>query len=139
VRLSGFRVSEAQGRIRAEEAIVPGKPRSIDEYLAGLSADKRGALQKLRQAIQTAAPDAEECFSYGMPAFRLNGKVLVGFAAAANHCAFYPMSGTTVLAHQSELARYQTSKGSIKFQPETPLPAALIRKLVKARIAENSG
>ena len=118
---------------------MPDKPRTIDEYLARLGADKRGALEKVRKAIKAAAPRAEECFSYGMPAFRLNGKVLVGFGAAANHCAFYPMSGTTVAKHQSDLAGYDTTKGSIRFQPDRVLPAALIRRLVKARIAENSG
>jgi uncharacterized protein YdhG (YjbR/CyaY superfamily) len=115
---------------------MPVKPRTIDEYLAGLSAEKRAALEKVRKGIKAAAPKAEECFSYGMPAFRLEGKVLVGFAAAAGHCAFYPMSGSTVAAHRAELAGYETSKGSIRFQPEKVLPATLIRKLVKARIAE---
>jgi uncharacterized protein YdhG (YjbR/CyaY superfamily) len=80
---------------------------------------------------------AEECISYGLPAFRLNGKVLVVFRAAANHCAFHPMSGATVAAHRVELAGYDTSPGTIRFQPTDPLPARLIRKLVKARIAEN--
>ena len=112
------------------------KPRTIDEYLAGLSADKRAALEKVRAAIRSAAPKAEECISYGMPAFRLNGKCLVAFRAAANHCAFHPMSSTTVAAHKVELAGYDTSAGTIRFQPSAVLPARLIRKLVKARMAE---
>ncbi len=115
-----------------------GKPATIDEYLAGLSDDKRAALEKLRNTIRRAAPKAEECISYSLPAFRLNG-LLVGFGATANHCAFYPMSGTTVEAHEKDLEGYDTSKGTIRFQPDKPLPAALVRKLVKARIAENSG
>ena len=101
-----------------------------------MSDDKRAALEKLRKAIRTAAPKAEEGFSYGLPAFRLNGKPLAGFGASANHCAFYPMSGSIVEAHGDELKGYDTSKGTIRFPPDKPLPAALVRKLVKARIAE---
>jgi uncharacterized protein YdhG (YjbR/CyaY superfamily) len=117
---------------------MAGKPRTIDEYLKGLSADKRAALQKVRKAIRGAAPRAEECFSYGMPAFRLDGKVLVGFAAASQHCSFFPMSGTTVATHLKDLAGYDTSKGTIRFHPNKVLPAALIRKLVKTRMEENA-
>lgn len=118
---------------------MTGKPNNIDEYLAALSEDKRVALEKLRQTIRATAPKAEECISYQLPAFRLNGKLLVGFGAMAKHCAFYPMSATTVAAHQADLAGYDTSKGTIRFQADKPLPVALVRKLVKARIAENSG
>lgn len=116
-----------------------GKPKvaSIDEYLARVSDEQRAALEKLRQTIRAAAPKAEECISYSLPAFRLNG-VLVGFGATANHCALYPMSGTVVETYEKELARFDTSKGTIRFQPDRPLPAALVRKLVKARIAENA-
>lgn len=116
---------------------MAGKPKTIDEYLAALSADQRAALQKLRRAIRAAAPKAEECISYSLPAFRLNGRMLVAFGARANHCAFYPMSSSTVEAHERELKAYATSKGTIRFDPAKPLPAALVRKLVKARIAEN--
>ena len=117
---------------------MPGKPRTIDEYLAGLSEDKRAALERVRKIINTAAPRAEECISYQLPAFRLDGKRLVAFGASANHCAFYPMSSSTVEAHEKELKGYDTSRGTIRFQPDHPLPAALVRKLVKARIAENA-
>jgi len=115
------------------------KAKTIDEYLATLSDDKRAALEKLRKAIKAAAPKAEECISYQLPAFRLDGRMLVAFGATANHCAFYPMSPSTVEAHQDDLKDYDTSKGTIRFQPDHPLPAALVRKLVKARIAENAG
>src|SRR5947208_6729576 len=115
-----------------------GRPKTIDEYLAALSGDKRTALERLRKTIRRAAPNAEECISYQLPAFRLNG-MLVAFGATANRCAFYPMSASTVEAHKDELKEYDTSKGTIRFQPEKPLPAALVRKLVKARIAENRG
>lgn len=111
------------------------KPRTIDEYLAPLSDEKRAALEKLRKAIRSAAPAAEECISYGIPAFRIGGRLLVGFGAAVNHCAFY--SGAYPLeAHKKELQAYDTGKGTIRFQAERPLPATLVRKLVKTRIAE---
>ena len=112
---------------------------TINDYLAGLEEDQRTALEKLRKTIRAAAPNAEEGFSYGLPAFRLDGRPLVGFGAAAGHCAFYPMSGSIVAAHRDELKAFQTSKGTIRFQPDKPLPAALVRKLVKARLAEVAG
>ena len=111
------------------------KPQTIDEYLAPLSNEKRAALEKLRRDIKSAAPKAEECISYQLPAFRLGGRMLVAFGAAANHCAFYPGSHP-VEAHKDELKAYDTSKGTIRFQADSPLPAALVRKLVKTRIAE---
>lgn len=117
---------------------MKSKAKTIEEYLAALSDDKRAALQRLRNTIRAAAPRAEECISYQLPAFRLNGKPLVAFGATANHCAFYPMSGTTVEVHKAELKGYETSKGTIRFHADNPLPAMLVRKLVKARIAENA-
>jgi uncharacterized protein YdhG (YjbR/CyaY superfamily) len=115
---------------------MPGHPKTIDDYLATLSADQRAALEKLRKTIRAAAPEAEECISYRLPAYRQNG-MLVGFGATTKHCAFYLMSASTVDAHKNELENYDTSKGTIRFQPDRPLPAGLVRKLVKARIAEN--
>jgi uncharacterized protein YdhG (YjbR/CyaY superfamily) len=112
------------------------KSATIDEYLAPLPADKRAALQWLRKHIKEAAPAAEECISYGIPAFRLDGRLLVHFGAAANHCAFYP--GAVIEAHREALQGYHTSKGTIRFQPDSPLPAALVRKLVKAQIARRA-
>ena len=114
---------------------MPAKPKTIDEYLKPLSKEKRAALEKLRQAIKSAAPKAEECISYDIPGFRLGGKLLVSFAAWANHCAFYP-GAFPVKAHKDELKSYDTSKGSIRFKVDNPLPATLVRKLVKSRIAE---
>jgi uncharacterized protein YdhG (YjbR/CyaY superfamily) len=115
------------------------KPRTIDDYLAALSDDQRAALEKLRKTIKSAAPKAEECISYGLAAFRLDGRPLVAFGATASHCAFYPMSSSSVIDHKEELKDYDTSKGTIRFRADNPLPAALVRKLVKARIAENLG
>lgn len=117
---------------------MKAKPKDIDAYLTALPADQRAALEKLRKAIQAAAPGAEECISYGLPAFRLGGQLLVAFGATANHCAFYPMSSSTVEAFAADLARYDTSKGTVRFSAAKPLPTALVRKLVKARIAENA-
>ena len=117
---------------------MAAKPKTIDEYLAALSTDKRAALEKLRKIIRAAAPKAEECISYQLAALRQNG-MLVAFGATANHCAFYLMSSSTVEAHKDELKGYDTSKGTIRFQADKPLPVALVRKLVKARIAENVG
>ena len=117
---------------------MAAKPKTIDEYLAALSEDKRAALEKLRKTIRAAAPKAEECISYQLAAFRQNG-MLVAFGATANHCAFYLMSSSTVEAYKDDLKDYDTSKGTIRFQADKPLPVALVRKLVKARIAENMG
>ena len=112
------------------------KSRTIDEYLAALGEDQRAALEKLRRSIRAAAPKAEECISYGVPAFRLNGKMLVAFGAAAKHCAFYP-GARPVTALQDALQDYDTSTGTIRFPADQPLPAALVRKLVQARLAEH--
>jgi len=109
-------------------------PKSHDDYLNAVAEDKRGALQKLRKAIKMAAPKAEECISYQLPAFRLNGKFLVAYGAATNHCAFYP--GSTVKALKDDLKSYDTSKGTIRFSAGKPLPSALVRKLVRLRIEE---
>ena len=95
--------------------LVALKPQTTDEYLASLSPENRAALQKVRRAVHAAAPGAEECISYGMPAFRLNGKLIAGFKAAANHCSFHPMSGDTVatLKGRSRPIRYEPRNRSI--------------------------
>lgn len=113
-----------------------GKPASHDEYLAALPDGQRAALEALRRTIRAAAPEAEECISYSLPAFRQDG-VLVAYGAAANHCAFYPMSGSLLEGFRDELGGYETSKGTIRFAPDRPLPEALVRRLVQARLAEN--
>lgn len=110
-------------------------PRTIDEYLALVSDEKRAALQRLRETIRSAAPKAEECISYQMPAFRHNGKVILWFGAAAKHCSFYP-GAFPIEEHREALEGYETSKGTIRFSPANPLPKTLIRKLVKSRVAQ---
>lgn len=110
-------------------------PDSHDDYLATVSDDRRRALEKLRKDIKAAAPKAEECMSYGIPGFRLNGKLLVSYGAAAKHCAFYP--GSIVQQFKKELKNYDTSgKGTIRFSADKPLPSTLVREIVKARIAD---
>jgi len=117
--------------------MISAKPQTIDEYLAPLSPEKRAALEKLRRDIKAAAPEAEECISYGMPAFRLGGRTLVYFGAAKNHCSFYP-GAHPVETHKAELKAYGLSKGTIRFPPESPMPSPLVKKLVKTRMAEHA-
>jgi len=114
----------------------PTKPTTIDEYLNLLRPDQRAALQNVRKAIHAAAPAVEECISYGVAAFRLNGKFFVGMGATEHHCAFYP--GATVQAFGALLKDYETGKGTIRFQPDQPLAASLVRKLVRTRIADHA-
>jgi uncharacterized protein YdhG (YjbR/CyaY superfamily) len=122
---------------------IPGKsakssapPLSIDEYLAGVAEPARGTLQKVRAAVRTAAPrEATEAISYGIPTFRYKGG-LVAFAAFSKHCSFFPMSLAVMAAFQDDLKKFYTSKGTIHFAMDKPLPAALVKKMVKARVAE---
>lgn len=111
--------------------------RDIDEYLAAIPGGARAALEKLRKTIRAAAPRASEVISYQIPAYKLNGKLLVSFAAHKNHCGFYVMSPDVMWVHAAELKKYDMAKGSIRFPADQPLPAALVTRLVKARIAEN--
>jgi uncharacterized protein YdhG (YjbR/CyaY superfamily) len=114
---------------------MDGKPRDIDAYLSGLPADQRTALESLRQSIRAASPDAVETISYGIPTFKYRGRPLASFGAAKHHCALYGMP-TEFEAHRDALSRYDTSKGTIRFQPDKPLPRSLVRSLVKSRMAD---
>jgi uncharacterized protein YdhG (YjbR/CyaY superfamily) len=113
------------------------KAKTPDVFLAALPDDKRVALESLRKTIKAAVPEAEECISYGLPAFRLGGKFLVAYGAASAHCAFYP--GAALQALGLQLRNYDTSKGTIRFPANKPLPAALVRKILKLRIARIRG
>lgn len=109
----------------------------MDEYLSRLTTEQRSTLEMLRRAIKAAAPAAEECISYSIPAFRLDGRVLVWFHAASKHLAFFP-GAAPIKQYEGELAKYDTSKGTVRFSADAPLPATLVKKLVRARMAENA-
>ncbi len=111
---------------------------SIDAYLAAVPEPARSALEGMRATIREAAPEAIETISYGVPTFKLHGN-LVGFAAFKKHCSFFPMSGSSIEAFQGQLEGFSTSKGTIRFTPDKPIPESLLRDIVAARIAENEG
>jgi uncharacterized protein YdhG (YjbR/CyaY superfamily) len=109
----------------------------VDEYLAGVPEPARSTLNKVRAVIRSAAPpEATETISWQMPMFKYKG-LLIGFAAFSNHCSLFPMSSSVMAAFKNELKDFSTSKGTIRFPVDQPLPAALVKKLVKARVAEN--
>ena len=113
-------------------------PTSVEDYLAALPEESRAALEKLRKTIKAAAPEATETISYQMPAFKDHGRLLVSYAAFKDHCSLFPMSMKVIEAHREELKPYFAGKGTIRFHADKPLPAALVKKLVKARIEENA-
>ena len=108
----------------------------IDARLAALPADQRAALEALRRTIAAAAPGAEEDISYGMPAFRYHGRALVSYAAFRAHCSFFPMSSELIELHRDELAGFSTAKGTLRFTPAHPLPADLVARIVRERMAQ---
>lgn len=114
------------------------KPATIDEYLAGVTPGQRGVLEKLRRAVHAAAPGAEEYIGYGLAGFKHGGRSLVYFGAWENHCALYAASPKTQAEFADELKGFEVSKGTIRFTVEKPLPLALVKKIVKARVAENA-
>jgi uncharacterized protein YdhG (YjbR/CyaY superfamily) len=155
-RVRQWRALDAAGRRgyhlamnTAKKPVAAGKPSrrprssayggatTIDQYLARVEPDQRAALEALRQVIRKAAPKAEEVITYGIPAFKQNGFV-IGFAASAKHCSLHPMNNHTVADFASELSGYSVGTGTIRFTPDKPLPAALVTKIVKARVAENA-
>jgi uncharacterized protein YdhG (YjbR/CyaY superfamily) len=107
----------------------------IDEYLAGVPDDQRRALDRLRELIREAAPNAVETISYGRPALRLDGRYFVGFGVTRTGCSFFT-GRAPIDAHAAELAGYRTWKGTINFRPDQPLPAELVSRLVRARVGE---
>lgn len=113
------------------------RSQTVDDYLAEVTEPARSALEKLRAQIIAAAPEAIESIGYGVPCFK-QGRALVSYAAAKKHCSFFAMSPAVMAEFGTELSGYSTSKGTIRFDPKQPLPAALVRKIVKARLAENA-
>jgi len=125
-------MKKANAASRAKRKLAP---KTVDEYLAGVSEPARSTLKKIRASIRSAAPGAAtETISYGMPAFKYKG-VLVWFAAFAHHCSFFP-TASVMDAFKKELKGYSTSKGTIQFPLDKPLPATLVKKMVKARVAQ---
>jgi uncharacterized protein YdhG (YjbR/CyaY superfamily) len=113
-----------------------GAAAGIDAYLAKVKGEKRAALDALRQLLRALLPKAEECISYGLPAFRLDGEVVAGFAATAKGCSYYPFSGSTLATLADELDAYSMTPGALHFSPTKPLSRTLVRKLLTTRIAE---
>ena len=111
----------------------------IDDYLANIPEPKRTTLERLRRTILSIIPDAEQGISYGMPAFRLHGKVIAGFAAFKNHLTYVPHSGSVLDKLPDELANYTQSKSALRFAIDKPLPKSLVKKLIAVRLAEVRG
>ncbi len=125
---SGGRGSTAKGN---------ASPKVVDKYLAGVPEPARSTLNKMRVTIRSAVPaEATEAISYQIPTFKYKGS-LVAFAAFSNHCSFFPMSMAVIRAFKNDLKSFDTSKGTIRFPLEKPLPAGLVKRIVKARVAEN--
>jgi uncharacterized protein YdhG (YjbR/CyaY superfamily) len=119
--------------VKAEKSSIA---KDVNAYLAGVPAEARASLEKLRQTIRSVVPDAVEVISYGIPTFKLDGRMLVSYAAFAEHCSFFPGAGP-VDVHQDELKSFPTSKGTVRFTTSRPLSASLVKKLVKTRIRLN--
>ena len=125
---SGDRASAAKGN---------AAPKDVDEYLAGVPEPARSTLNRVRAAIRSAVPpEATEAISYRIPTFKYKG-ALLAFGAFSNHCSLFPMSYSVIEAFKNELKDFHISKGTIRFPVDKPLPASLVKKVVKARVAEN--
>jgi len=111
----------------------------IDHYLDSLDPHRRAALTRLRETIVSIVPDAEQCISYGMPAFKLRGKTIAGFAAFKNHLSYLPHSGSVISQLAKETEAYTATKGSLHFSVDEPLPKSLVKKLLDVRMAEAFG
>jgi uncharacterized protein YdhG (YjbR/CyaY superfamily) len=109
---------------------------AIDEYLAAVTPSSRTLLQNLRKTIRSIVPEVEECISYRLPAFRYRGRIIAGFSATATGCSYYPFSGATLKKLADDIEGYSHSKSALHFGPDQLLPVSLVRKLLKARIAE---
>jgi uncharacterized protein YdhG (YjbR/CyaY superfamily) len=109
---------------------------SVDEYLAALPADQRQLLEGLRERIAGLVPDATQVISYGMPAFKLDGRFLLSYAGWKSHCSLYPLTDSFMASHADEIEPFERTKGSIHFTPESPLPDRVLDDLILARVAD---
>jgi uncharacterized protein YdhG (YjbR/CyaY superfamily) len=125
-------------RLRLAAMKAPPKPRTTNAYVKALSPEKRSVVEKLRKTIRASAPQAEESFSYGIPGFRLQGKSFLWYAAWEKHYSFYPVTAAMRAVLTAEGEDFETSKGTIRFPADKPLPLAFIRKLVKARLSDSA-
>lgn len=125
--------------VKAKRRTAAGAAGAIEAYLKSQPPRTRVALRKLRETIKAAAPDAVENFSYRMPGFKLDGKALVWYAGWNEHTSLYPITGAIQGAFARDLKRFQTSTGTVRFPLDHPLPLVLVRRLVKARVAEVRG
>ena len=110
--------------------------KEIDAYLAKAPEPQRSTLKELRKLIKDFLPDSKECISYGMPAFKVEGRIIAGFASAKNHCSYYPFSGSTLATLQADVSTYVTTPGSLHFAMDKCIPATLVKKLIRTRIME---
>ena len=108
----------------------------VDHYLAAIDEPKRSTLEALRTSILEVVPEAEQCISYGMPAFRVGGKTVAGFAAFKNHLSYLPHSGSVLSSLGYDVTGYETSKGSLRFAVDEPLPKPLVKRLIVTRMRE---
>lgn len=130
------KVSNKRNALKKRSASKPAAPRTVDEYFAAIPEPARGALRQIREAIRSVVPpESTEIISYKIPAFK-HKKVLVWYAAFANHCSLFP-TASVIEAFKDELKDYSTSKGTIHFPTDKPMPVELIKRLVRARVAEN--
>lgn len=107
--------------------------KEVDQHLAKIPQPQRATLEALRKTMRELLPDAEEVISYGFPGYKLNGKIIGGFDAYKNHCSYFPHSSLVISALEKELAGYQTSKGTLQFPIDKPLPKSLVKKLIKEK------
>jgi uncharacterized protein YdhG (YjbR/CyaY superfamily) len=126
-----------EGSSLRREAVMAG-PTSVEAYLAALPEESRVVLEKLRETIKAAAPEATETIAYQMPAFRDHGRFLVSYAAFKDHCSLFPASQAVMEAHGEALKPYFSGKGTLRFRPDKPIPAALVERIVRTRLQENA-
>ena len=119
-----------------KRTITMSSARDVNDYLSRVPTIQREALERLRSTIKSIVPDATEVISYDIPTFKLNGRMLVSYAAFKHHCSFFPGAGP-IEKHANDLKSFQTSKGTVQFTPDYPLSTALVKKLVKTRIRLN--